>query len=210
MTDRYIVQLSIPVVDFEEANRFYAGVLGVTVGRESGEWLDILLWGHQITLQNTTSEVLPLERQGKRHFGVVLPWDEWERAARRVRTAGSAFLSEPAVLLEGTDQEQAKFYLEDPSHNIIEIKAYRDVGATLKLNACSHSFISWRGSVYYRPGHYLHCAPDCRDGLLSFSVSHAKRMEAERLGDLWRLDYNWIFASLCSLCGNWRRVDGGG
>jgi extradiol dioxygenase family protein len=54
MTDRYIVQLSIPVVDLEEANRFYAGVLGVTVGRESGEWLDILLWGHQITLQNTT------------------------------------------------------------------------------------------------------------------------------------------------------------
>jgi uncharacterized protein len=130
---RYIFHLSIQVSDLDETKRFYVGVLGATIGRESDEWLDILLWGHQITLQNRPSEVLPLERQGKRHFGVVLPWDEWKRAAKRVRTAGSSFLSEPAVLLEGTDQEQAKFYLEDPSHNIIEIKAYRDVGATLKL-----------------------------------------------------------------------------
>lgn len=133
MTERYIFHLSIPVSDLDEAKRFYAGVLGATIGRENDEWLDVLLWGHQITLQNRPSEVLPLERQGKRHFGVVLPWDEWERAARRVRAAGSSFLSEPTVLLEGTDQEQAKFYLEDPSHNIIEVKAYRDVAATLKL-----------------------------------------------------------------------------
>jgi hypothetical protein len=31
---------------------------------------------HQITLQRSPEEVLPLERQGKRHFGVILPWAE--------------------------------------------------------------------------------------------------------------------------------------
>jgi extradiol dioxygenase family protein len=55
------------------ARRFCVHTLGATVGRENEEWLDILLWGHQITLQRRPSEVLPLTQQGKRHFGVVLP-----------------------------------------------------------------------------------------------------------------------------------------
>ncbi|MGH8454246.1 MAG: hypothetical protein ACRESW_06820, partial [Nevskiales bacterium] len=95
-------------------------------GRENKEWLDVLLWGHQITLQHRPSEVVPLEKQGKRHFGVILPWVEWEREAARMRSKGVAFLSEPAILLKGTAEEQGKFYLEDPSHNVIEVKAYKD------------------------------------------------------------------------------------
>jgi len=45
-----------------------------------------------------------------------------------VRSAGIAFKSEPTVLLKGTAEEQAKFYLADPSHNVIEVKAYRSLG----------------------------------------------------------------------------------
>ena len=106
---------------------------GASPGREAKNWLDILLWGHQITLQHRPAEVLPLAQQGKRHFGVVLPWIEWEREARRIKAVGVAFLEEPAVLMEGTQEEQAKFYLHDPSHNVIEVKAYRNVHRTLGL-----------------------------------------------------------------------------
>lgn len=93
----------------------------------------MLLWGHQITLQRRPSEVKPLQDQGKRHFGVVLPWNEWEQEARRLSAAGVSFLERPAVLLAGTDKEQAKMYLNDPSYNVIEIKTYRNVSATLGL-----------------------------------------------------------------------------
>jgi extradiol dioxygenase family protein len=44
-------------------------------------------------------------------------------------------MAEPTVLRSGTAEEQAKFYLADPSHNVIEVKAYRDVGNTLHLPA---------------------------------------------------------------------------
>ncbi|MCI0342056.1 MAG: hypothetical protein L0216_13080 [Planctomycetales bacterium] len=108
-------------------------VLRATAGREHPEWLDVLLWGHQVTLQHRPAEVLPSLQQGKRHFGVVLPWPEWEREAERIRATGVPFLAEPTVLMKGTDEEQAKFYLQDPSQNIIEIKAYRAVRATLGL-----------------------------------------------------------------------------
>lgn len=135
MKGRHIFHLSIPVADLSAARRFYVEVLEAKVGREHEEWVDVLLWGHQITLQQHLGEILPLQEQGKRHFGVTLPWEEWERTMRRIRALGVGFLREPTRLLEGTPQEQAKFYLADPSNNVIEIKTYRDVAGTLGVES---------------------------------------------------------------------------
>jgi extradiol dioxygenase family protein len=131
MTQRYIFHLSIPVSELASAKSFYVNALGAKVGRENEESLDILLWGHQITLQRRPMEVAPLDRQGKRHFGVVLPWMEWEHQAMHIRSKGIKFLVEPEVLLKSTAEEQAKFYLADPSNNVIEVKAYKDTEHTL-------------------------------------------------------------------------------
>jgi hypothetical protein len=133
MAERYIFHLSLPVSDLASAKRFYVEVLGAAVGRENAAWLDVLLWGHQITLHHRPDEVLPPDRQGKRHFGVVLPWDDWEREAARIERLGAGFLGSPGIEMAGTDDEHAKFYLNDPSGNVIEVKAYRNVARTLKL-----------------------------------------------------------------------------
>jgi extradiol dioxygenase family protein len=130
--ERYVFHLAFPVADLAASKEFYCRVLGARVGRENREWLDVLLWGHQITLHCRPGDVLPDDRRGNRHFGVVLPWSEWEALAERLRRDGVAFLREPHVLLAGTAEEQAKFHLEDPSHNVIEVKAYRDLDATLR------------------------------------------------------------------------------
>jgi uncharacterized protein len=133
MTGRHIFHLSIPVADLASAKKFYIDVLEAKAGREHEDWLDILLWGHQITLQKRPTEVLPLSRQGKRHFGVTLPWPEWERNVQRLRSLGVEFLSPPLVLLKDSPEEQAKFYLADPSNNVIEVKSYRDIVGTLGI-----------------------------------------------------------------------------
>jgi extradiol dioxygenase family protein len=133
MGSRYIFHLSIPVSDLASAKRFYVDVLGAVVGREKEEWLDVLLWGHQITLHRRPDEVPPVERRGKRHFGVVLPWDEWEREAARIDGLGVGVLERPSIKMAGTEEEHGKLYLSDPSGNAIEIKAYRNVERTLGL-----------------------------------------------------------------------------
>ena len=133
MASRYIFHLSIPVSELTATRRFYVDVLGATVGRENDEWLDILLWGHQITLQNRPAEVLPLAGQGKRHFGVVLPWDEWDPEIARIQKGSGSILEGPTVKLAGTEDEHRKAYLRDPSGNVIELKAYRNVQRTLGL-----------------------------------------------------------------------------
>jgi hypothetical protein len=126
---RYPFHLSIPVSELEAAKRFYIEVLGAQPGNVKNDYVNVLLWGHQVTLQLGPDEVLPLERQGKRHFGVILPWPEWEREAARLKSLGVNFLASPEVLRTGTPEEQAKFFLQDPSHNIIEVKTYRDPSA---------------------------------------------------------------------------------
>ena len=131
---RTIFHLSLPVRDLAQASAFYVERLGARVGRREETWLDILLWGHQITLQLRPDEVLSPEQQGKRHFGAVLPWAEWEGLAQRLEAEGCAFYRAPQVLHAGTPDEQAKLYLRDPSDNVIELKAYRDVPGVLGLD----------------------------------------------------------------------------
>lgn len=131
MQVRYIFHISIPVSDLAAAGRFYTDVLGGKIGRTADDWLDILLWGHQITLQLRPGEVASLELQGKRHFGAILPWHEWEELAARLDVAGVTFVEPPVVLFMDTPEEQGKFYLADPSNNVIEVKTYRDPTATV-------------------------------------------------------------------------------
>jgi extradiol dioxygenase family protein len=133
MTNRHIFHLSIPVLELAIAKRFYVETLGARVGRENADCLDILIWGHQITLQRRPEEVLPPGKQGKRHFGVVLPWGEWQRELARLEKAGVGLLGASSIEQAGTEDEHGKLYLEDPSGNVIEMKAYRNVERTLGL-----------------------------------------------------------------------------
>ena len=40
--------LAFPVYDLDQARNFYADLLGCGIGRESSQWIDFDLYGHQI------------------------------------------------------------------------------------------------------------------------------------------------------------------
>lgn len=123
--------LSFPVDDLDACRTFYAELLGASVGRVTEEWVDIVIWGHQLTLQLRPDEVLAPSKSGSRHFGVILPWEAWSATAERLTDRGCTFMTPPTVSHAGTPKEQGKLYLEDPAGNVIEIKAYRDVAAAI-------------------------------------------------------------------------------
>ena len=121
-----IFHLSFPVVDLDEALAFYEVVLGGVRGRREPEWADVALFGIQLTLQHRPGEVtVPMPRS--RHFGATMPWDEWEALIGRL----ADFVEQPRVDWEGTEREQAKAMVQDPSGNLIELKAYRQPHAVL-------------------------------------------------------------------------------
>ena len=126
MSSHAIFHLSLPVDSLDAARVFYCGLLGAAPGRETPEWIDVLLFGHQLTLHARPDEVLPPGEQGVRHFGAILPWAQWQALAAQLDAAGVDFVMPPTTAHAGSPQEQAKLLLRDPSGNLVEIKAYRD------------------------------------------------------------------------------------
>ena len=61
-----------------------------------------------------------------RHFGLVLPWDQWHALAQRLGDRGVDFLIEPRVRFQGELGEQATMFLRDPSGNALEFKSFAD------------------------------------------------------------------------------------
>jgi extradiol dioxygenase family protein len=126
--------LAFPVHDLAAARSFYGGVLGCPEGRSSPSWVDFDFHGHQIV-----AHLAPEPKGGRAatnpvdgddvpvpHFGLVLPMEEWKRAAERLRAAGVAFVIEPHVRFKGEVGEQATMFFLDPSGNAIELKAMAD------------------------------------------------------------------------------------
>ncbi len=117
--------LAFPVHDLEEAKRFYVDGLGCTLGRQSSHAVLLRFKDHQIVAQLTTE---PLTRQKgiyPRHFGLIFTnEEEWKEVVERARTHGLKFYQHPRRRFPGTRLEHQTFFLEDPSHNLLEFKHY--------------------------------------------------------------------------------------
>ncbi|MBP5975037.1 VOC family protein [Brasilonema sp. CT11] len=130
---RPIFHLAFPVRNLEESKNFYVNTFGAKIGRVRDKWIDIFLFEAQITLHERPSEVLPMTEHGVRHFGAVLAWSDWEALANRLNEMRVQFKVKPNVSFVGTDAEQAKMLLSDPSGNVIEVKAYRNLSVALEM-----------------------------------------------------------------------------
>lgn len=124
--------LAFPVTDLAATRAFFVDVLGCRVGRTSDAWIDFDFFGHQLSahLVGRNAAVGTNEVDGDdvpvRHFGVVLPWDAWHDLAGRLEARGVAFRIRPHLRFRGQVGEQATFFVEDPSGNALEFKAFKD------------------------------------------------------------------------------------
>ncbi|MBX3589806.1 MAG: VOC family protein [Burkholderiaceae bacterium] len=128
--------LAFPVHDLAAARAFYGGLLGCPEGRSSAEWVDFDLYGHQVVAhlapheaRAASTNAVDGDQVPVRHFGVVLPMDEWQGLAERLQAAGVRFVIEPHVRFKGEVGEQATMFFLDPSGNALEFKAFRDIAS---------------------------------------------------------------------------------
>lgn len=125
---------AFPVHDLKMAREFYGDLLGCQEGRSSDRWVDFNFYGHQIVahLVSTKSQAAGtnfVDGDGVTvpHFGVVLPWNLWEKLSKRLVEHQVPFLIAPRIRFQGQPGEQGTFFIKDPSGNAIEMKSFRSL-----------------------------------------------------------------------------------
>jgi uncharacterized protein len=126
--------LAFPVHSIAAAREFYGDLLGCPEGRSAVDWVDFNFYGHQIVAHLAPDEIGHRKTNAVdgddvpvRHFGVVLPMDEWHAVADKLKNAGMEFIIEPHIRFKGEVGEQATMFFLDPSGNALEIKAFADI-----------------------------------------------------------------------------------
>jgi extradiol dioxygenase family protein len=124
--------LAFPVTSLAKARAFYGELLGCPEGRSSNEWVDFNFHGHQIVAHlapdsgHRDTNAVDGDNVPVRHFGLVLPMQEWHRLAEKLKAAATQFIIEPHIRFKGEVGEQATMFFLDPCGNALEFKAFEN------------------------------------------------------------------------------------
>ena len=123
--------LSFTVPDLEQCKAFYINILKCRISRDTGFWVDVIFFGHQLTLhqEQDGKPSIPLD-----HFGVVLSNEEWLKVSLKISSQYLPFVLSPIIKEQGTDTESGKFIIKDPAYNILEFKYYKSFNNTVGNN----------------------------------------------------------------------------
>jgi len=125
--------LAIPVREIVETSAFYRDIIGCEEGRSSDHWVDFNFYGHQLVIhisdraKAASSNPVDGHDVPVPHFGIVLPWKDWESLADRIQEHNIPFIIAPYIRFEGEVGEQATMFFQDPSGNYLEFKAFKDL-----------------------------------------------------------------------------------
>lgn len=126
--------IAIPVHNLDACRIFYRDILNCEEGRSSDHWVDFNFFGHQLVIHykpKTEEDLHTNAVDGKNvpvpHYGVVLPWDDFQSFAESLNQKGITFIIEPYIRFEGQVGEQATMFFLDPAGNALEFKAFKDM-----------------------------------------------------------------------------------
>ena len=66
------------------------------------------------------------------HFGVILNFEQFETLSKRLYEQNQSFVIEPKIRFKGKPGEQRTMFLQDPSGNAIEFKAFKSLNNLFK------------------------------------------------------------------------------
>ena len=130
-----LFHFSFAVDDLDRARQFYTGLLGCPEGRKLNGRADFNFFGHHIVAHLSPSEIVGENtaklREGGgtplRHFGVVMPLEQFETAEKKLKGAGVDFILQPETRQAGTVREQRLMTCRDGCGNAVEFKGLRQI-----------------------------------------------------------------------------------
>ncbi len=126
--------ISVPCLDTNKTSQFYTKTLGFEMGRFGENWVDINLFGNQITFIEM-SKALPTEQSysfgGSTipafHIGVMVNNKTWNQIYEMNQDKAHMKIDR-TIFLEGKAGEHRSFFLEDPNGYLLEFKCFSEPG----------------------------------------------------------------------------------
>lgn len=124
--------ISLPCTSISKTKDFYVDVIGAGLGRNTSRWLDVDLFGNQITFTKSGEfnfayrsykfehSVLPAF-----HFGVIVDHETWERIYHKLMASEYEITTE-VTFLQGKTGEHVSFFIQDPNGHMVEFKSFRN------------------------------------------------------------------------------------
>jgi extradiol dioxygenase family protein len=129
---KFAFHLSLPCKDIEKTKAFYIDVLGAQLGRNTETWVDINLYGNQITFTKSGEfefkfkdyklgdEVIP-----SFHFGVIVSLDLWS-SLYSLLFQKELEITTQVLYFESKIGEHLSFFIEDPNGFKVEFKSFKE------------------------------------------------------------------------------------
>ena len=124
--------VSLPCKNIEETKQFYQKELGLGTGREGHNWMDINLFGNQITfaehpdsVQITNYYSLDSKRLPLFHLGIILQREDWDQQLDQHKEK-DYFEIEPLAFMQNKIGEHYSFFIQDPNGYYLEFKTFKD------------------------------------------------------------------------------------
>ena len=127
-----LFHLSLPCENLVETKMFYVDTIGAALGRYTNNWLDINLFGHQVTFTKAgkfdfTNPSYKLEGNVLQsfHFGIILEKDAWDNVYSNLKNQDLDITSH-ATFLKNRSGEHVSFFVKDPNGYMLEFKRFKN------------------------------------------------------------------------------------
>ncbi|MGB5498135.1 MAG: VOC family protein [Maribacter sp.] len=122
--------LSLPCRSISETKDFYINIIGAKLGRHSSLWVDVDLFGNQITFNKSgvfdfsyksykfEDTVLP-----SFHFGTIIGYEKWNALFDKLQASGLEPIKK-ITFLKNKIGEHVSFFITDPNGFTVEFKSF--------------------------------------------------------------------------------------
>lgn len=127
-----LFHISLPCLDIKKTENFYINVIGAKLGRKSENWLDINLYGNQITFSkagkfnfNNPNYIFEGKILPSFHFGVIIDLATWASIYKEL-IAKELNIVTKSTFLKNKPGEHLSFFVKDPNGYMLEFKNFKD------------------------------------------------------------------------------------
>ncbi|MDC1504376.1 MAG: bleomycin resistance protein [Winogradskyella sp.] len=133
-----LFHMSLPCLSVKETKNFYVNNIGASLGRSAQTWVDINLFGHQITFIkadkfnfNSPNYVFEGHILPSFHFGIIINEDTWKSIYEKLKESNLNVVNKTTFLQEKSG-EHSSFFIKDPNDYMLEFKNFKNSDTIFK------------------------------------------------------------------------------